>query len=186
MKNLILALVTVLAGNLWGATFTIDFTTTNLGGNTYRYDYLVSGGPQLEDPVYIEIVFPFSLFENLTSANPGSPDTDILPPIVDFLSAGLFNLYFASNTVYTNQPFSIEVDLIIGQNLPSSQVFRVFAGTELDPSIPFDVPKLVQEGETKPLVVVDPEPPNGEIPEPSTYLLLSAGLGALLLRRRNS
>lgn len=186
MKNLLLVLGTLLAGNLCGASFSIDFTATNLGGSTYRYDYLVSGGPLSEDPAYIDIVFPFSLFENLTNATPGFPATDVLPPIPAFSSNGSFILYLNSATVYTNQPFAIEVDLIAGQSLPPSQQFFVYSGTVFDADLQFDLPVLVQEGETKARVVVDPEPPTGEIPEPSTTLLLSLGLGALLLRRRQN
>jgi len=184
MKNLLLSTLLVCASNLMAAPFIIDFTTTNISGNTYRYEYRVSGGPLTNDPAFLEIVFPYQLFDNLTNGSPASPGTDILPPIVDFLSDGLFILNLSAGTTYDLEPFSVEADLI-GQSLPASQVFRVYSGTLYDEEFEFDLPVEVQDGQTVARVVVNPDPTD-EIPEPSTYFLIATGIGALLLRRHNN
>lgn len=162
------------------AVFSIDYQVTNTSGSTYRYDYTLSGGPATTAPLFIEIVFPSSLFSNLANPTypsdlaPVAPDVDIIPIDTVLSLDGYYLIYPQINTVFTSKPFSIEVDLNSGQTLPLSQVFNVYSGTtsiDIDGDL-FDVPALLETGTTTLRRTVDP--PN-IIPEPSSVALLAIG-----------
>lgn len=162
------------------AVFSIDYQVTNTSGSTYRYDYTLSGGPATTAPLFIEIVFPSSLFSNLANPTypsdlaPVAPDVDIIPIDTVLSLDGYYLIYPQINTVFTSKPFSVEVDLNSGQTLPLSQVFNVYSGTtsiDIDGDL-FDVPALLETGTTTLRRTVDP--PN-VIPEPSSVALLAIG-----------
>ena len=160
----------VLGFALPGQANPIFYEVTNLGGNTWRYDYTL--GNETADPIdSFTVFFALNVFENLAVlSSPASWDSFVAQPDPFLPDDGFFDTFdltfFGVNPGETLSGFSVGFDFL-GVGTPGSQPFDVN---------PFGT---ISSGVTRLGSGGDPTP----VPAPSTLILLVLGLGCLLVRR---
>ncbi len=143
-------------------------------GDRWQYNYYVSDHTFAEREAF-SILFDPSLYIALDPTPPGMTDWDILvlQPSAGLPSAGRYEPLALTAGASTAGMFSITFTWL-GMGVPGSQQYEL---------IQYDQnwdPTVTASGSTVAAAA-------GEVPEPSTWMLLSAGAGALtVLRRRNS
>lgn len=162
--SLRLALCTaVMASSM--AAGTIHFVVTDLGGNSYRYTYLLSGFTFLANQE-LDIRFAPDLYSNLTNGVAG-PGFDLLllqpnnPPGVE----GVYSALALINNPPLDGPFSVDFTYL-GEGWPGPQPYYI---NQYDESGGFV--GTLESGSTA-------------IPEPATLGLAGAGLLALAVALR--
>ena len=150
----------------------ISYETTNVTGNTWRYDYSITNDT-LADPLSeLTLYFQLGSFENLQSLGApagwngliAQPDP-LLPDngFIDFAALGA-----GVGSLQTLNGFSIQFDWL-ASGTPGSQAFDI-----IEPAT-FEV---IDSGFTTPAA-----PPTHSVPEPPTFALIVAALPMMLLAR---
>jgi hypothetical protein len=153
----------------------IEFEATNLGGDTWRYDYFIASG-SFSTQQGFAVFFDYALYEDLQPApSPAGWDVLTTNPDIVLQSDGTFDaLALMDNPLFAG-PFSVTFTWL-GAGMPASQPFDFYT---LDSS-GFPVPDPSNSGFTTPRQVAP-------VPEPSTLLLVLTGtLGGWRLRSRRS
>jgi hypothetical protein len=151
---------------------TVEYQTTNLGQNIFRYTYTLSGfafQPNQE----LAIEFNPALFGTLSNAQVGSGFmATLLPPNNPPGSSGIYSALALVANPSLAGPFSVDVDYL-GQGLPGAQLFSI---NQYDEDLNFVA--TLQSGTTTSVGAP-------AVPEPATFSLIGAGLvaAALGLRR---
>jgi hypothetical protein len=149
----------------------VNFTTTELGGNSWRYDYSFSG-LNLSSNQELDIAFDASSFGTLSEGVAGTGfDLALFQPDLPPGAAGQYSLLALVNNPATTGTFSVDF-IYKGTGTPGSQPFAIYD----DNFIPIH---LLLTGTTAPLA-------SGAAPEPSTMWLscMGIGLGAAIRARR--
>ena len=147
---------------------TIQFSVTNLSGNQWQYQYLVSGRT-FQTGQGFRIDFSKTLFDGLQDPPPQIPEWDSIvfqsDPVLD--SDGAYLAQALLNGSSLSQSFALNF-IFFGPGAPGSQPFEIFD---------FNTGDILASGFTTPL---------NAVPEPSTILLLIAGGIAALAYRKFS
>jgi hypothetical protein len=152
---------------------TVEYQSTNLGQNIFRYTYSLSGFAfQQNEELAIE--FNPALFGTLSNAQVGSGFMATLLPTNN--PPGASGIYSALALVANPSlagPFSVDV-VYLGQGMPGAQAFSI---NQYDQDLNFIT--TLESGVTTPLGAP-------AVPEPGTCSLIGAGLlaAAFGLRRR--
>jgi len=149
---------------------TIDYLETSLGGGLFRYDYTVQN---VGDPADLYwLTFSYAPTSSLVSAETPA-DWDLIsgPGFVDTFSLlpGAAPLGADVGPGEAQSGFSLVFDSQVGRT-----AFQAIFTNDADPLNP-----LVSSGITNPASA-----PPGPVPEPSSLLLLSAGIGTLAAGKR--
>lgn len=150
---------------------TVHYTTHQVSGSTWQYDYSVSGSLAQGDD--LAILFPLATSASLADNSATSADvsTFVLQPDAALSADGEFDLMALATDPNLLQTFSTTF-LYTGAGTPGSQAFSLY-----DPSF-----NLLSSGTT-----TVSTPVAAETPEPASILLAVTGaLGALGLSRRRS
>jgi len=145
----------------------INFTVSNIAGNTWQYSYVVSGHTFLTDETF-EILFDENLYTNLQDPPPAVAGWMLLvfqpevPPNPNL--PGIYSATAQSDGAPLGSPFVIQFEWL-GIGTPGSQPFNVY-----DSSF-----NLIDSGQT---VAGNP------IPEPGSVVLLTSALLAWMAVRR--
>lgn len=153
---------------------TIQFQTTNLGGNTYQYTYFPSGFA-LQANQELDIRFSPILYTNLNSGVAGAGfDLALLQPNNPSGTFGDYSALALVNNPLLTGPFSVNFNYL-GSGQPGSQPYRI---NQYNQSGAFVA--TIDSGVTTP---VGGAP---SVPEPGTLPLAGAALAAILwtVRRR--
>jgi hypothetical protein len=172
--GLLLVAAFVLTPSAAGATI-IEYQATNLTGDIWQYDYFVADGLFNAQQGFV-VFFDESLYADLLPVTPSPPDWDVLStnPDIVLQSDGTYDaLALVDNPLFAG-PFSVSFTWLgLAGSTPGSQIFDVY---NLDAS---GFPESIESGVTS-----LPDTPT-PIPEPSTLLLVSAGVvGGWQLRRQ--
>jgi hypothetical protein len=157
----------LLAGT--ASAVSITYTTENLGGNTWQYNYTLdnTGSTTLEA---FAIFFDVGVYENLVlSASPFDWDSfvvepDLFLPDDGFLDSLVFGLGLAPGDQLSG--WSVVFDLLAG-DAPGPQYFEFYDPWSFD---------TISTGFTEAAAT--------GVPEPAPISLLAAGLALVLLMRR--
>jgi|SRR6185312_12614183 len=167
---LVILFLSITAASL-PATTIINFTTTALGGNSYRYNYSFSGLSLLANQE-LDIEFDPLLYGTLSQGVAGTGfDLALFQPNSPPGADGQYSLLALVNNPATTGTFSVNF-IYNGTGAPGSQVFAIYDDN-------FTPLHQLLIGNTDPL-------PTGEAPEPSTLWLIcmGAGFGAVIMARR--
>ncbi|WP_179957423.1 PEP-CTERM sorting domain-containing protein [Exilibacterium tricleocarpae] len=171
-----ITLLTFLASMSSGASaLVIEYSTSFLGGDSYRYDYTItndapSGGDNvgLFSILFDTLLYDFSSLNIVSDASTASWEQSVLAPAIGVPAAfDFFALDFGLGAGETAAGFAIEFDWLGDPGDPAAQLFEVYD--------PFSF-ALLDVGTTIAAMV--------PVSEPRGLLLLLLGLGALLYRRR--
>lgn len=156
----------------------VTYTTTHLGGTSWRYDYSVAalaGDPTIEE---FTIFFGVSYANLQVAATPGGWDSIVVEPDAGIPADGYFDslgLIAGVSPGASAAGFAVDFDFL-GVGTPGNQHFEV-----VDPQT-FEV---LTSGFTKSLEA----PPLGTIPEPTTTWLMLLAFGLVIgsvSHRRNT
>jgi hypothetical protein len=176
MRNLLTCLIGagLFAVNLQAAT--VGFTVSPLGGSNFRYTYDFTALSLLANQE-VDIRFSPTLFSTLTNGIAGANfSLAVFQPNNPPGASGDYAALALINNPPLSGPFRIDVTFL-GTGTPGSQPFFI---NQYDAAGNFL--RVVDSGSTT--------PPGGNVPEPATWLLGSAGLIftgiASTLRRRRT
>ena len=172
--GLALSYFTCAAPSLSAATIqyvATNLTDVNLGEDLWRYDYLVSS-ETFSNSDFFEIYFDASLFGTLSAGPAPNADWDVLilqqpnPSNIAPFDIGIYNAFALQGNPGLSGLFSVTA-VYLGPTAPGAQAFKIF---NPDGSVR-------QESVTVPFG-------SGEIPEPSTFVLISFSVLTLAAIRR--
>jgi hypothetical protein len=149
----------------------IQYDLTNLGGNSWQYDYYFSGPINAQQGFRVYFDFDASNLQVLPPATPGW-DPLVTNPDPVLTSLGTYDALALVNSPAFSGPFRVSF-LWSGAGAPGSQNFDVYT---LDAS---GFPDPFETGVTTPRTVTPPP-----VPEPSTFLLVATGIAAVRKLRR--
>jgi hypothetical protein len=160
-------LVVLFAATLQSAAATgIQYSTTSLGGSSWRYDYVVTNDSLASLDEFAIHFDPASFADLVHLASPAGWSTTVLQPGP---GAGVFD------------SLGVDAGIANGASLGGFSVSFTFLGTGTPGSQPFDIidpfvvpPTILQSGVTT------------LVPEPAAALMLPAGLLALWMARRRT
>jgi len=165
---------------------TIDYSLTDLGGATYRYDYKVTNNGSLFGGAHVklfDIAFDTSLYDELS----------LTPVSGSAITANWSEIFLASTPGVPAQydvlalgdgigvgssvsGFSVQFDWLGAAAGPGVQEFTIFDADSF---------ALLETGLTSLYVQPPPVDPGGPpVPEPSTMILTAIGLAGIGLARR--
>lgn len=151
----------------------IDYTTTSLGGNLWRYDYTINNTTPSIGFDGFTVYFDVNSFELLTGATaPANWDLLVLEPDTTLPADGLYDALHLGGPVgdgVSLSGFSVSLTYL-GAGTPGAQPFELYM------SDPFAV---VYTGETSELR--DP----GQLPEPTSLALVLLAIGGAAASRRS-
>ena len=161
----------------------IEYQATNVSGNTWQYDYYVSGFDFLANYTF-GVSFDYQTYQNLqnpaVSPAPALWDVLSIEPDTILLLQGQFYGSALVDHPSTTLPFMITFDWL-GVGDPGSQPFDIFD----------DMFTVVSSGVTTLRQIVQPPspppPPPVAIPSPITpYLILIGFMALMFARKRNA
>ncbi len=165
---LVIALAVVLRAASAHAT-TIEFTTADLSGGRWEYEYFLSGDPFPEGQGFT-IFFDHALYSalELGAPSPGNGHWDplLVQPDVPLTSDGYYDVLALIADPSLIGPFRVSF-LWAGLATPGSQPFEIY-------QLEGDLVRILDSGRT------------ALVPEPSTLWLLTAGAGLRFVPRRRS
>jgi hypothetical protein len=163
-----LALVVVFPATSAHAS-TIDFSTADLGDGRWEYEYFLKGDPFPEGQGFT-IFFDEALYSALDLRAPsptnGHWDPLIVQPDLALNSDGYYDVLALIGDPSLIGPFRVSF-LWAGPDTPGSQPFEIY-------HLEGDLVRILDSGRTEP------------VPEPSTFLLLTVGVGLRFALRRRS
>lgn len=146
----------------------LQFETTALGGDIWRYRYTLQGQAPSGGFDGLTVYFEPTSFGHLTNlAVPVDCDPLLIQPDIGIPADGFLDLLHLGgllNGSFGPVEFSVDVEFL-GNGFPGSQRFELYV------SEPFDV---VTSSETQQAAAV---------PEPATFALVATALGCILLGR---
>ena len=156
---------------------TISYTTTDLGGGQWQYDYVVSNNTFNAFEGF-SVLFDPSLYEALSDESTSNADwlLSVVQPDPGLPDFGIFDAIALADGASTADPFSIRFKFL-GAGTPGSQPFELTLWELSDPNDPNSELLFVDSlgrGETS----------RASVPEPGVLLLLGGGLTALARRAR--
>jgi len=162
--QVLIACLCVLLANS-AAAATITYTTTDQGGGSWRYDYVVVNGPAASPIEEFTVQFVLGTYANLTvAASPASWDSLVVQPDAGIPDNGFFDSLALAAGIAPGASlggFAVTFDYL-GAGVPGAQAFDV-----VDP----DTFAILSSGTTTP------------VPAPASAWLLATAL-ALVLQRR--
>ena len=164
MKKILLIAVLLAVFPITSANaLNISYDASDLGAGLWQFDYYVSGF-DFDTDYGLQIFYEYGLYENITPVS-ASSDWDAIawdPDLVfGFPDDGIYDALALVDNASLSEPFSVQFNWLGTEN-PNGQYFEVY-----DPTFAY-----VDSGQTAP------------VPEPATFLLLSAGLAGLGLRKK--
>jgi hypothetical protein len=158
----------------YAAATTISFTTANVSGDIWQYQYSVTNDSLLGPIDEFTIYFDKNGFSNLNvEASPAAWDSIAIEPDLEIPSDGFFDSLATGSGIApgaTLGGFAVSFQYL-GLGTPGSQPFQI-----VDPS-DFNV---IDSGLTTPAGVTPPPP---SVPEPGSIALMALGLAALARSR---
>ncbi len=146
---------------------TINYDVSNLGGNTWEYNYTVQNDSMAGDIEEFTIWFDYALYDNLVVTSPLlNWDEIVIQPDTFIPDDGFYDALALSSGIApgaSETGYSVSFDWL-GTGAPGSQLFEIIDANTFD---------IIDSGNTS------------AVPEPSTFLLIGAGLmGMALIRKK--
>jgi hypothetical protein len=162
---------------------TIEYTSQNLGGNTWSYSYYLSGNTFNQYQGF-QVYFDYNLYSNL-DAFPAAPNADwspiTIPPDSGIPLPGVYDAIALVSSPSLANPFVISFDWS-GGGQPAAQDFALYT---CDDEFCSTGLTFGQTGLTVARNNAPPTPNPNPVPEPLTTLLIASGLlGMAFVRRR--
>jgi hypothetical protein len=162
-KSVIAMLVIALSFPAISQATIVNYATTSLGGDVWRYDYVIKNDTLSNPIAEFTVYFPESLYENLVVLSSSADwDSIVVQPDPGLPASGFFDALSISSGLAPNASdgvFTVKFTYL-GTSIPGVQLFDVY-----DDSF-----NLLDNGFT---LLASP------VPEPDTFVMMMLGLALL-------